>query len=84
MAVIAGRSRPELREDFMAEVTLDPADAAVVSRPTAPSGTGRAVGARIDVIGVGQHAGERQILHEVSLSIEPGELIALGGGSGAG
>jgi len=68
----------------MAEVTLHPADAAVASRPAAPSETGRAVGARIDVIGVGQHAGERQILHEVSLSIEPGELIALAGGSGAG
>ena len=67
----------------MAEVTLHPADAAVASRPTAPSGIGRAVGARIDVIGVGQHAGERQILHVVSLSIEPGELIALAGGSGA-
>jgi ABC-type multidrug transport system ATPase subunit len=36
------------------------------------------------VAGVGQHAGESQILHEVSLSIEPGELIALAGGSGAG
>jgi ABC-type multidrug transport system ATPase subunit len=58
------------QEDLMAEVTLHPADAAV--------------GARIDVIGVGQHAGERQILSEVSLSIEPGELIALAGGSGAG
>ena len=47
-------------------------------------GTRGAVGARIDVAGVGQHAGERQILHEVSLSIEPGELIAIAGGSGAG
>ena len=46
--------------------------------------TRRAVGARIDAISVGQHAGERQILHEVSLSIEPGELIAIAGGSGAG
>ena len=47
-------------------------------------GTRGAVGARIDVADVGQHAGERQILHEVSLSIEPGELIAIAGGSGAG
>ena len=47
-------------------------------------GTRGAVGARIDVADVGQHAGERRILHEVSLSIEPGELIAIAGGSGAG
>jgi ABC-type multidrug transport system ATPase subunit len=38
----------------------------------------------IDAIGVGQHTGGRHILHDVSLSIEPGELIALVGGSGAG
>ncbi|HYX60852.1 MAG TPA: ATP-binding cassette domain-containing protein [Streptosporangiaceae bacterium] len=68
----------------MTEVTLDPTDTAAASGPSAPPGTSRAVGARIDAIGVGQHAGERQILHEVSLSVEPGELIALAGGSGAG
>jgi ABC-type multidrug transport system ATPase subunit len=68
MAVMAGRIRPELREDVM----------------TVRLGTRGAVGAGIDVAGVGQHAGERQILHEVSLSIEPGELIAIAGGSGAG
>src|SRR5437870_2318437 len=68
----------------MTEVTLDPADTAATAVPSAPPGTSRAAGARIDAIGVGQHAGERQILHEVSLSIEPGELIALAGGSGAG
>jgi len=68
----------------MTEVTLHPPDAATASRPLAPPGIGRAAGARIDAIGVGQHAGGRQILHEVSLSIEPGELIALVGGSGAG
>ena len=68
----------------MTEVTLDLADTAAAVGPSAPSGTSRAAGARIDAIGVGQRAGERQILHEVSLSIEPGELIALAGGSGAG
>ena len=68
----------------MTEATLHPADAATASRAPVRSGTRRAVGARIDAIGVGQHAGERQILHEVSLSIEPGELIAIAGGSGAG
>jgi ABC-type multidrug transport system ATPase subunit len=68
----------------MTKVTLDPADTAAASGLSAPPGLSRAVGARIDVIGVSQHAGERQVLHEVSLSIEPGELIALAGGSGAG
>ena len=68
----------------MTEATLHPPDAATASRAPVRSGTRRAVGARIDVAGVGQHAGERQILHEVSLSIEPGELMAIAGGSGAG
>jgi ABC transport system ATP-binding/permease protein len=66
----------------MTEATLHPADTA--SRAPVRLRTRRAVGARIDAISVGQHAGERQILHEVSLSIEPGELIAIAGGSGAG
>ena len=71
----------------MTEVTLHPAeaaDAAAPPRPSASSGIRRAPGARIDAIGVGQHAGERQVLHEVSLCIQPGELVALAGGSGAG
>ena len=68
----------------MTEVTLHPADATTASRPPAPPGVKSAAGARIDAIGVSQHAGERQILHEVSLSVEPGQLIALAGGSGAG
>ena len=68
----------------MTELTLHPADGATAARPHALLGIKRAVGARIDATGVGQHAGGRQILHEVSLSIEPGELVALAGGSGAG
>ena len=68
----------------MTELTFYPADAATASRPPALARIERTVGARIDAISVGQHAGARQILHEVSLSIEPGELIALAGGSGAG
>jgi ABC-type multidrug transport system ATPase subunit len=68
----------------MTEVTLDPADTAAASGLSAPPGLSRVVGARIDVSGVGQRAGERQILHEVSVSVEPGALVALAGGSGAG
>ena len=68
----------------MTALTLDPPDAATASRPLFFVETRKAVGGRIDAIGVGQHAGGRQILHAVSLSIEPGELVALVGGSGAG
>jgi ABC transport system ATP-binding/permease protein len=68
----------------MTKVTLDPVDAAAASGLSAPLGLSRAVGVRIDVSGVGQRAGERQVLHEVSVSIEPGALVALAGGSGAG
>ena len=68
----------------MTALTLDPADAATASRPLTLVETRKAVGGRIDAIDVSQHASGRQILHDVSLSIEPGELVALVGGSGAG
>jgi ABC-type multidrug transport system ATPase subunit len=48
------------------------------------AGTTTAVGGRIEAVGVSQYAGGRQILHEVSFSIAPGELVALVGASGAG
>src|SRR3954453_19214465 len=41
-------------------------------------------GARIDVREVSQHAGATELLHHVSLSIAPGELVAVVGGRGAG
>jgi ABC-type multidrug transport system ATPase subunit len=68
----------------MTELALRPPDAVTAPRPPALAEARRAVGARIDAIGVGQRAGGRQVLHEVSVSIEPGELVALVGGSGAG
>jgi ABC-type multidrug transport system ATPase subunit len=43
-----------------------------------PSGTS------IEVVEVSHLLGGRQVLHDVSLSIVPGELVALAGGSGAG
>ncbi len=42
------------------------------------------MGGRVDAMNVSQHVGARQILQELSLSIEPGELVAIAGGSGAG
>jgi ABC transport system ATP-binding/permease protein len=41
-------------------------------------------GARVDAVGVSRRVGTRQVLQEMSLSIEPGELVAIAGGSGAG
>jgi ABC-type multidrug transport system ATPase subunit len=68
----------------MMELISDPADTATASSLAASAETVTAARGRIDAVGVGQHAGRRQILHEVSLSIQPGELVALVGGSGAG
>ncbi|OBF92111.1 ABC transporter ATP-binding protein [Mycobacterium sp. 852002-51163_SCH5372311] len=41
-------------------------------------------GARVDAVNVTRHAGSREILRQMSLSVEPGELVAIAGGSGAG
>lgn len=41
-------------------------------------------GARVDAVDVSRKIGGRQILHPLSLSMSPGELVAIAGGSGAG
>lgn len=41
-------------------------------------------GGRIDAIDIGWRAGGRQILQKMSLAVQPGELVAIAGGSGAG
>src|SRR4051794_5408012 len=41
-------------------------------------------GGRIDAINVSRHAGARQLLQNLSLTVKPGELVAIAGGSGAG
>ncbi len=68
----------------MTEVTLHPPGTASAPVPHPLLRIGSATGARIDAIGVSQRAGKREILHPMSLAIEPGQLVALVGGSGAG
>jgi ABC-type multidrug transport system ATPase subunit/ABC-type multidrug transport system permease subunit len=46
-------------------------------------GTDRA-GARVDAVNISRRIGGRQILQQMSLSVAPGELVAIAGGSGAG
>jgi ABC-type multidrug transport system ATPase subunit len=58
-------------------------DLPIVATRYGPTAHGPA-GGRITATGVCQHAGGRQILHDVTFSVEPGELVALVGGSGAG
>jgi ABC-type multidrug transport system ATPase subunit len=41
-------------------------------------------GGRIDAVDISRQVGGRRILQELSLSVEPGELVAIAGGSGAG
>ena len=41
-------------------------------------------GAHVEVLDVTAHAGDVELLHRICLSIRPGELVALVGGSGAG
>ena len=61
----------------MTELTFEPPTTERFA-PAAPAG------GRVDAVNVSQHVGARQILQELSLSIEPGELVAIAGGSGAG
>lgn len=67
----------------MAEIMLGPADAAVAVQPDSVEAR-RTLGSRIEAAEVSRRASGRQLLHDVSFSVEPGELVALAGGSGAG
>jgi ABC-type multidrug transport system ATPase subunit len=41
-------------------------------------------GVRVDAVDISRCVGDRQVLQKLSLSVEPGELVAIAGGSGAG
>jgi ATP-binding cassette subfamily B protein len=54
-----------------------------VAEPTRPVHPGRLEG-EIDFRGVGFHYGNRAVVHDINLKIQPGEMIGLVGPSGAG
>src|SRR3954463_15524275 len=56
----------------------------LTTEPPSTEWFGTAPAGRVDAVNVSQHVGARQILQELSLSVEPGELVAIAGGSGAG
>src|SRR5215212_9658315 len=66
----------------MTELTFKPPTIERVGTPAsnhAPAG-----GGRVDAVNVSRQVGARHVLQKLSLSVEPGELVAIAGGSGAG
>jgi ABC-type multidrug transport system ATPase subunit/ABC-type multidrug transport system permease subunit len=68
----------------MTELTLEPTPAERTHPVPSDRAPAASIGGRVDAVRVNRHVGARQILQEMSLSVEPGELVAIAGGSGAG
>jgi ABC-type multidrug transport system ATPase subunit len=68
-------------DQIMTESTCD---AAIIERLGSERPAETPSGGWVDAIDVSRHVGARQILQTLSLSVEPGELVAIAGGSGAG
>ncbi|MEV5750293.1 ATP-binding cassette domain-containing protein [Actinoallomurus sp. NPDC052308] len=82
VTTVDGRYGRTVRALTPARLWTLPADTARGAlRATAETGT---AGLRIDVRGVGRHIGGRRTLQDISLTIEPGELVAIVGASGSG
>ncbi|HUO39064.1 MAG TPA: ATP-binding cassette domain-containing protein, partial [Mycobacterium sp.] len=68
----------------MTELAVQPSAIERFDALSSSQAPGAPVGGRVDAVNVSRRVGARQILQELSLSIEPGELVAIAGGSGAG
>jgi ABC-type multidrug transport system ATPase subunit/ABC-type multidrug transport system permease subunit len=68
----------------MTELAVQPTAIERFDALSSSQAPGAPVGGRVDAVNVSRRVGARQILQELSLSIEPGELVAIAGGSGAG
>ena len=79
---VQARDLAELRR---ASESLDGALRALRPSVEAPAELERERGVRVDARGLSKRvADDRQVLHDISLSIQPGRLVAIVGGSGAG
>ncbi|MFR9773433.1 ATP-binding cassette domain-containing protein [Nocardia sp. SC052] len=72
------------RSPVTTESTFEPPTVELGGKRTSDHALGVPGGGRVDAVNVSRKVGTRQILQELSLSIEPGELVAIAGGSGAG
>jgi ABC-type multidrug transport system ATPase subunit/ABC-type multidrug transport system permease subunit len=68
----------------MTELTFEPPTIERFGTLLSDHAPGAPGGGRVDAVNVSRRVGARQILQELSLSVEPGELVAIAGGSGAG
>ena len=68
----------------MSELTFNPPTTERMGSPLSDHPPGAPGGGRVDAVHVSRHVGTRQLLQDLTLSVEPGELVAIAGGSGAG
>ena len=68
----------------MTELTFNPTTIEQISTLPSNQAPEAPGGGRIDAVNVSRHVGARKILQELSLTVKPGELVAIAGGSGAG
>src|SRR5262245_17978029 len=72
------------RSTIMAELTFEPPTIERFGGPSSDPAPTAPPGGRVDAVNVCRVVDARQILQDLSLSVEPGELVAIAGGSGAG
>lgn len=78
------RVQESRRSPVTTEWTFEPPTVERGGKRTSGHAFGVPGGGRVDAVDVSRQVGARQILQELSLSIEPGEVVAIAGGSGAG
>ncbi|BAH55143.1 putative ABC transporter ATP-binding protein [Rhodococcus opacus B4] len=78
------RAQESRKSPVMTEWAFEPPTVGRVDTCRSNHAPEAAGGGRVDAVDVSRNAGGRQILQTLSMSVEPGELVAIAGGSGAG